>query len=378
MPLPRTDPHLTSGPRPILAAGPARPASTVAPAAGSNGRWPRAAPPAGAGQGTRGPAGPARPWARIVGAACVLIVAVVPFALRDALLFKYGVVLIFFAGAIGLHLLVNWAGELSLAHGATVAVPTFAMLSISEELDVSPVYLIPVASLLGAAVGAVISLTVMRARGVQVALVTLVAGIALDRFLFTKPWLIGGPGGRSAATPTVAGLDFSDRSKLYVVLLAGVILSVVAAWSLMHSKAARAWFWIRTDADAAAAAGIPVRAYRVGAYVTAGAFGGFTGGLAAMWIQHMSPGQYQASFTYLLVVVLAGRGFLGGVLAATWLLQGAQQFAPNLFGVDTATVVDTVVTYGGPLVLVGMLSLHKDGLNGLGRRVAATSPGRRR
>lgn len=311
--------------------------------------------------------------ARPIGVVVLVGLALLPLLAREVIAFKAGVVLIFFVAAIGLHVLVNWAGELSLAHAGMVGLPAFSVLALSSIHGISPVYLLPVGVVIGGAVGAIVALPTLRARGVQVALVTMIAGIAIDRYFFTKSWLVGPVSGRAASRPTLGPLEFTTSRSLYVVLVVVVAGAVLAAWILMHSKVARAWYWVRMNADAASSFGVPVVLYRILAYATGGAFAGLAGGLTVMWTQRLGPGAFptSSSFTYLLVAVLAGAGFLGGLAATTLMLPGGQQFATNIFGVDTGETVDAILTYGGPLGLINVLIFHKSGLNGLGRKLMA-------
>lgn len=292
-----------------------------------------------------------------------------PLLFREVIVYKFGVVLIFFVAAIGLHILVNWAGQLSLAHAVTVAVPAFTVLTLSEQHAISPIYLLPIAVVVGAMTGALIALPTLRATGLQVALVTLVAGIGLSRFLLTQEWLVGGASGRAAVTPYFGPFRFATSRSLYPVLVLVVAMAVGVTWLLMKSKLARAWSWVRADPAAAASFGIPVVTYRIAAYAVGGAFGGLAGGLTAVWVQNLAPSAFPAtlSFNYLLVVVLAGGGYLGGIAAAAFILQGGQQFATNIFGVDAGKWADTIITYGGPIGLIHMLGASQSGLNGLGR-----------
>jgi branched-chain amino acid transport system permease protein len=303
-----------------------------------------------------------------VGAAALILL---PMLGREVIVFKFGVVLIFFVAAIGLHVLVNWAGQLSLAHTAMVGVPAFAVLTISSNAGISPIYLLPVAVLLGAVVGGVVALPTLRAKDLQVALVTLIAGIGIDRFFFAQQWLVGGAGGRASAIPTLGPLRFTTNRSLYPVLAVVVLAAIAAAWAMMHSKFARAWFWIRADPDAASAFGIPVVAYRIGVYAIGGAFAGLAGGMTVMWIQRLGDNAFPdtLSFAYLLIAVLAGPGFLGGLAVATLMLQGGQQFAANIFGTGGGKTIDTILTYGGPLGLIAVIAQYQEGFNGLGRRL---------
>jgi ABC-type branched-subunit amino acid transport system permease subunit len=122
-----------------------------------------------------------------VGAGVSVAVALgVPLLLSEADVYKLGLVVIVFVAATGLHLLVNWAGELSLAHAALVGASAFLVATLSADHGVSTVWLLPIGILGGALLGTIIGLPALRARGLQVALVTLVAGVAIERWLFTK------------------------------------------------------------------------------------------------------------------------------------------------------------------------------------------------
>ncbi|MEA2274319.1 MAG: branched-chain amino acid transport system permease protein [Solirubrobacteraceae bacterium] len=314
---------------------------------------------------------PARRGPPLTVAVGALALVLIPMLGREVTVFKFGVVLIFFVAAIGLHVLVNWAGQLSLAHTAMVGVPAFATLTLSDRLGMSPIYLLPVAVLLGAVVGGVIAIPTLRTKDVQVALVTLVAGLAIDRFFFSQSWLVGDAGGRASATPALGPLRFTTSRSLYPVLAVVVIAAVAAAWALMHSKFARAWFWVRADPDAALAFGVPVTAYRIAAYAVGGAFAGLAGGMTVMWIQRLGATAFPftLSFGYLLIAVLAGPGFVGGLAVATLMLQGGQQFSADLFGSGGGKTFDSILAYGGPLGLISVIARYQEGLNGIGRRL---------
>jgi branched-chain amino acid transport system permease protein len=293
----------------------------------------------------------------------VLGLALLPLRYSELTIFKAGFVLVFVVAVLGLHVLVNWAGQLSLAHAAMVGLPAFIVLAISATHGISPLYLLPLGMLVGALVGAVVALPAMRARGMYVALVTFAAGIGIERFFFAQSWLAGPVGGRRAATPALGPVEFTTSKGLYPVVLAIVGLVLLATWAVMHSRVARAWFWIRSDPDAAAAVGIPVGLYKILAYATAGALAGVGGSLFAIWIPQFTSESFPftLSFDYLLVAVLAGPGYAGGVVVAALVLQGGRLFF-TFFG-----WIGTLFDYLGPLALIINLTTHQSGFNGLGR-----------
>lgn len=293
--------------------------------------------------------------AALIGAAALVVV---PTLFAEVTTYKIGLVLIVIVAAAGLHVLVNWTGELSLGHAAMVGFPAFTVAKLSADHGLSPVLLLPVGLAAGAAVGAAVGLPALRARGIQVALVTLAASVAIDRFFFTKTWFVGDAAGAAVSTPTLGPLELRTSRSLYVLLAVVVLAAVAAAWVLYRSKVARGMHWVSANPAAAAAFGIPVNRYRVLAYVIAGAYAGLAGGLTAMWVQRLTPQAFPQtqSFTYLVIVALAGRGFLGGVALAALAIEGGRLLI---------TGSDALIAYGAPLGLILSLTSYRHGLNGL-------------
>jgi nitrate reductase gamma subunit len=162
--------------------------------------------------------------------------------------------------------------------------------------------------------------------------------------------------------PTLGPLELTTSRALYPVLLTTVVLAAVVYWVLMHSRVARAWYWVRADPSAAAAFGVPVVAYRMLAYAIAGVFAGLAGGLAVLWVQRLSGSAFPTtlSFTYLLVVVLTGPGYLGGLAVMSLFVEGGRLFS---------WFPPEVVEYLGPVGLVLTITKYQDGINGAGREL---------
>jgi branched-chain amino acid transport system permease protein len=288
----------------------------------------------------------------------------------EAFAFKLGVVAIIFIAAIGLHILVNTTGELSLAHAALVGLPAFVVAQVSVRADVSPIYLLPLGLVVGALLGALVGLPALRTRGLQVALVTLAVAFAIERYLFRQAWLIGPPSGLVIPQPTLLGLGFDSNRELLPVMAAVVALAVLAASVLLRSRIGRALSFVRSSPDAAAAVGVPIAQYRLLAFGIAGAFAGLAASLYVVWVQQVSAPAFSItqSFFYLVVVVLAGRGGLGGLALSAGLLTGGQ-----LLLADIGTFFD----YAGPLALIANLALYRKGLNGALRDLSQKRQARR-
>lgn len=276
--------------------------------------------------------------------------------LPETAAYKIGVIAIVFVGAIGLHLLVNVAGELSLAHAAFVGIPAFAVAHASAGANVSPILAIPVGILAGIGIGLVVAATALRARGLQVALVTLAVAIGTVQFLFYQEWLIGPPEGLDVPVPSLFGFELESNVARVPVLAAIVALAAAAGTTIIRSKLGRGLSLVRTDPDVAAAAGIPVSLYRAMAYAIAGGFAGLAGSAYVIWVQHVSPQAFplQLGFTYLLIAALAGRGGLGGVAVSALIVQG---------GVLFTFLPRSVTLYVAPIALLLQVTRFEGGIN---------------
>jgi branched-chain amino acid transport system permease protein len=297
-------------------------------------------------------------WAVLV----VAFVAAPGYLFSNVFVLQLGNVLIAAIAAMGLHVLVNWTGELSLAQGAAVGLPGLAVAEISATHSVDPLLLIPVAIAIGAAFGAVIGLPALRATGLFVAVVTLAAQEGVQSFFYNQAWLVGTGGQEFVATPTLGPFIFTSNNEQYPFLAAVFVVAIIVLRQVYHSKVGRGWLWIRENQQAAAAAGIPVATYRLYAYIVAGAFGGLAGALAASWVGVLSPSTYtlDQSLSYLFIVVIGGPGFVGGVICAAFILTGGNLVIPQ--GIH-------LLDYLGPIGLVVTLTTAKGGFNQAGREM---------
>jgi len=290
-------------------------------------------------------------------AAAGLLVLAAPFLGDDFLLYRAGMLVAIALAALGLHVLVNLAGELSLAHAAFMGAPALISANVASQRGLSLIPMLLVAIAVGIVTGAIVGLPSLRARGVQVALVTFSAAVAIDRFVLTKTSLVGQLGGVTLPKPAIGPVDLDTPAKQYAFFAGVLVLAIILVRSLLGSKYGRAWLWLKQEPDAAAAAGIAVGRYRLAAYGFAGALAGVGGWALAVWTQRLTPAQFppfELSFSFLLIVVLAGEGGPLGVLVAVFAVRGVPLFVPS------ATWID----YAGPLLLIVQLVRYPAGING--------------
>ena len=282
------------------------------------------------------------PWVRwLLLAVCLLAL---PF-LTEALLGRawvrvIDVALLFVMLALGLNIVVGYAGLLDLGYVAFFAVGayTYALLASPQFGLHWPFWLaVPLAALVAALFGVLLGAPTLRLRGDYLAIVTLGFGEIIRIFLnnLNRPVNItNGPQGITlidplkigdvslAATHTLGPLTFSAVHSYYFVFLACALLSIVISRRLEDSRLGRAWIAIREDEVAAKAMGINTRNVKLAAFAMGATFGGVAGALFAAFQGFISPESFTLldSIMILCMVVLGGMGNVSGVVLGAILL----------------------------------------------------------
>ncbi len=274
----------------------------------------------------------------------------------------------------GLTVLTGLNGQISLGHGALMAVGAYSTaLLISDD----PVLPLPVALVVATAVttgvGVVIGAAAARLRGPYLAGATLALAVALPGIALHYKETLGGEQGlrlRVPETPQwvldaayfVTAHDLT-RSK-YVAYLAWFTLVVVYLLlaNLARSRVGRRWRAVRDDEVAAELAGIHLGRARVSAFVVSAAAAGAAGAVMALAVRLTAPTGFTLtlSLTLLTAVVLGGLGSLSGALIGAALLT----FLPSVItdagssaGLDDIRAAELApLVYGLVMVLVVLLA----------------------
>ncbi|MGH8620107.1 MAG: ABC transporter permease subunit [Burkholderiales bacterium] len=281
-------------------------------------------------------------WIRwLLLAACLLAL---PFA-TEALLGRawvrvIDVALLFVLLAIGLNIVVGYAGLLDLGYVAFFAVGayTYALLASSHFGLHWPFWvLVPLSALVAAGFGLLLGAPTLRLRGDYLAIVTLGFGEIIRIFLnnLNRPVNItNGPQGITLIDPlkigdfslavshTLGPFTFPAVHSYYFVFLACAGLSIVISRRLEDSRLGRAWIAIREDEVAAKAMGINTRNVKLAAFAMGATFGGVAGALFAAFQGFISPESFTLldSIMILCMVVLGGMGNVSGVVLGAILL----------------------------------------------------------
>src|SRR4029078_4937888 len=250
------------------------------------------------------------------------------------------VALLFTMLALGLNIVVGYAGLLDLGYVAFFAVGAYcyALLASPQHAIHAPLLvLLPLGALVAAGFGVLLGAPTLRLRGDYLAIVTLGFGEIIRIFLnnLNRPFNVtNGPrviplidplqiGSASLAkTHTIAGVTIAGIHSYYFVFLTCAAISVFMSMRLEDSRIGRAWIAIREDELAAAAMGINTRNVKLLAFAMGATFGGVAGGLFASFQGFISPESFALldSIMVLCMVVLGGMGNVGGVVLGAVLL----------------------------------------------------------
>jgi branched-chain amino acid transport system permease protein len=255
--------------------------------------------------------------------------------------------------ALGLNIVVGYAGLLDLGYVAFFAIGAymFALLGSPHLTDTFPamkamfpngmhsslLLIIPAAFGLAALFGVLLGAPTLKLRGDYLAIVTLGFGEIIRVFLnnLDHPFnLTNGPKGITAIDPVhFWGLNLGKALKLgdytissvslyYYLFLALVLITIVISHRLQLSRIGRAWMAIREDEIAAKAMGINTRNMKLLAFGMGASFGGVSGAMFAAFQGFVSPESFSLMESGMIVamVVLGGIGHLPGVILGAVLL----------------------------------------------------------
>ena len=250
---------------------------------------------------------------------------------------------IFVLMAIGLNVVVGYAGLLDLGYIAFYAIGAYSAaywtgaLPVHPFLHLNPFYVIPMAILAAIVAGVILGVPTLRLRGDYLAIVTLGFGEIISIVATNLTSITGGAQGIIGIphfSLHVAGVSYKwglSNLPYYYLLLVFVVIALVAFRSLENSRVGRALAAIREDEVAAEASGISVLKYKVMAFAIGASTSGFAGLLTASKISFVAPGDFtvQLSILILVLVTFGGMGSLPGAVLGAAVLQWLPQYLRN-------------------------------------------------
>jgi branched-chain amino acid transport system permease protein len=286
----------------------------------------------------------------------------------------------YFAVLAGLTLLTGLNGQISLGHGALMAVGAYATALLVGDQHWPLGAALLAATFITAAVGAIFGSAAARLRGPYLAGATLAFALGLPALAFKYPSTFGGDNGLTVnppAPPASLGSTFPlERWQAWICCLGALVVFVLLA-NLSRGRTGRVFRAVRDDEIAAQLAGVAVARTQILAFLVSAACAGAGGALYVVVNSLAAPGAFSLALSLSLLtgVVLGGLGSLAGAawgaLALVFLPVWSDDVAHSISLPGKVTANLPLALYG--IALIAVMLAAPEGIQGAvraaGRRV---------
>jgi branched-chain amino acid transport system permease protein len=269
----------------------------------------------------------------------------------------------YFAALAGLTVLAGQSGQISLGHGALMAVGayTVALLIGNEGWPLVPAIAaaVVVSVLVGIPVGAAAS----RLRGPYLAGATLAFAVGLPALADKFSGLFGGENGLTInppVPPSWLGADFPLERWEAWIAGAGAVVVLFVLYNVIGSGVGRSLRAVRDDEIAASLCGLLVGRTQTTAFILSAGCAGLSGAMLAVVLQLAQPGAFplQLSLSLLTGVVLGGLGSLVGAVWGAALLTMLPNWTNDIahsFSLSTKVSANLPLAIYGIVLIVAMI-----------------------
>ena len=264
--------------------------------------------------------------------------------LDELRVYQGATVAVYAIGVASLILLIGYSGQVSLGHGALLAIGGYAAALARIHYE-APIWLTFVVAVLAAAIGgALLGLAAARLSGPYLAGTTLALAIGLPS-IANQFSIFGGEQGLYfdiGLPPESLGEDFTQYKWYFWISWTVALITLYWLRNVLNSRYGRGWRAVRSNDVAAELAGIHVGRNKVLAFTISAGLAGLAGALLAMTISLASPGVFPLALSFSLATgaVLSGVTTLGGVMIGSVTLVAIPEIAlaiANRYGSETIT-----------------------------------------
>lgn len=261
--------------------------------------------------------------------------------------------------SMALNLLIGFGGQMSVGHAGFLSVGAYSVAILTAKFGLPFLLVLPLSGVITGIIGLVIGLPAVRLSGHFLAVVTLGFGLSIPQIALNWDTLTGGYSGLPLSRPTWLSTDLQ-------LFYAIVISTVIITWlihNILKSRMGRAFVAIRESEVAAQATGIDVAFYKTIMFVISAFFTGLAGGLYGYWIGFVSPNDFTAitSFLLLAMIVVGGLASIPGAIIGAIVFTVLPELTRSFIGVTNIIIGLAVVLIilFRPHGLISLLDLFK-------------------
>jgi branched-chain amino acid transport system permease protein len=277
------------------------------------------------------------------------VLGALPFVLSDYHVSLAAQVGIFFVAVLGLNILTGYTGQISIGHGAFMAIGGYTTAVMSRDHHTSLVLTMLIAFAICFVVGLLVGLPALRLSGVYLALATFALAVSVPQLPLKWSKFLGGRDGVQTA-------ETVGHRWLYGAAWTASAILFVLAWLILRGRVGRAFRAVRDSEIAAVASGIELPVYKTLAFGISAAYAGVAGSLFVLATNGFAaPDEFGVALSLQLLVgaAVAGLGSLWGILAGAafvGLLPAVSSSVPVIGSTHGRDVV-----FGAAVVLVMLL-----------------------
>jgi branched-chain amino acid transport system permease protein len=253
----------------------------------------------------------------------LLFLFVLPVLFRDYFIDVAILAGIYIILALGLNVVVGFAGLLNLGFVAFYAIGAYIYALLNTGFGLGFWSALPFSVGLTSAAGFLLAVPALRLKGDYLAIVTLGFGEIVRLILNNWDSVTRGPNGISGISPPIIlSLSLGKLSYYYYLVLVFVFLTVFITKRVYASRIGRAWVAIREDEIASSVVGINTTMYKLYAFAFGAFWAGLAGAVFAGKMQFVSPESFtfMESVLILCMVILGGLGSITGVILGAFIL----------------------------------------------------------
>ena len=297
----------------------------------------------------------------------VAVVIVLPQVVSDFHARELAIVGMYFIALIGLNVLTGYSGQISLGHGAFMAIGGYTTAILISDHGMRDIWTIPVAGVVAGVAGLLVGLPALRLSGMYLALVTFGIAVAFPQVPKKYEHFMGGSSGKSTGLYKVElGFHTTPNRWLYYLTWAVALFLLAAAWALLRGKPGRTLQALRDSEVAALSSGVNVAVYKTAAFGISAFYAGVAGSLFAISSFLVTPETFAILLSVYLVVGLAagGLGSLSGAIGGAALVFYLQNHADAVarwanhlpwLSVDPKQQGISSVVFGAVLIVIMLL-----------------------
>jgi len=283
-----------------------------------------------------------------------LVLALLPLALPNNYVVDVAVRIALAAiAAIGLNLLMGFAGQISIGHAAFVAIGAYCSGIVTARFGWPPLAAIGGAAVGAAVVAWLIAKPILRLKGHSLTMATLGLGVIVNIVLINEVDWTGGPDGMPVPHLAIDGFVFAKVRHWYALAAVLLWLSVLLSLNLYESPAGRALRGLNGSEVAARVMGVDVARFKVRAFVASAVFAAVSGSLTAHYLGFISPSiaAFSHSVELATMVVLGGMASTFGAVLGAALMTALPQLLGGLHGYE--------MVFFGLVLMLTMIFLPK-------------------